>query len=339
MRIQIDVQVWRGSIPECVHRVQAAVSDPAGVLAVRTPSADQLTSFRSAAKPFQLLPLVERGHADRWRFPQEELAIMAASHTGSPHHVALVRRILERIGQPASLLACGYHDPVDAESLRHLAAHPEERGPLYNNCSGKHAGMLCLALSEGWPLEGYERAEHPLQRLMRESVAEACGFEAQRLLIGVDGCSVPVFGLPLSAMARSYAVFAAAKDGGSPRERALFRIRRAMQEFPAVTEGEGRLSTEIMKASSGRLVAKGGAEGLHCTGIPERGLGIALKVEDGAARAVGPAVLALLEHLGAISPASLAMLATYARPAFKNVAGLEAGFVEAEIRTLATASP
>jgi L-asparaginase II len=330
-RITIEVEVWRGPILESRHSIQAAAVDASGALRVTTERPDRVTSFRSSAKPFQLLPLVERGLAERWGFTEEHLAIMAASHTGSPRHVALVREILSRLGLSEDALACGYHDPIDSESLDELQMHPERRTALYNNCSGKHAGMLAQVLAEGWPVEGYEQADHPLQRRMRETVADMCGMEPEALLVGVDGCSVSVFGAPLEAMARAFARFAAARPEGGVRERALDRIRRAMMRYPGATGGSRRFSTQLMEAAGGSLVAKGGAEGLECVGAPARGLGIALKCEDGRSRGVGPAVVALLEHLDLLTPAQAAALETWRRPIVRNARGLAVGEVRARV--------
>jgi len=344
MRLQLDVTVWRGSIPESRHRVQAAVVDRSGRAVLETPGSGLVTTLRSSAKPFQLLPLVERGHAERWKLADEDLAVMCASHTGSPEHIGRVRAILSTLGLEESALACGYHDPLDPESLAELRGHPENRSPVYNNCSGKHAGMLCLALSEGWPTSGYERAEHPVQQLMKRTIAEVCAVPADSLGVAVDGCSVSVFALPLSAMARGYAVLAAA-DPASPgvgeagsRAAALDRIRRAMMSNPRLTAGAGRLGTELMEAVPGRLVAKGGAEGLECIGLVERGLGLAIKSEDGAGRALGPVAVALLEQLGVLSDVELGRLASVSRPLLRNAAGLEVGRIEAQVRLLAPAA-
>ncbi|MGH2649749.1 MAG: asparaginase, partial [Actinomycetota bacterium] len=221
MRLQIDVIVWRGAIAESCHRVQAAVCDPTGRLEAATDRAGTVTTFRSAAKPFQLLPLVERGHADRWGWTDEQLAVMAASHVGSPEHIALVAGILERLGLDDRHLACGYHEPLDPISLDYVRSHPAARSSVYNNCSGKHAGMLCLAVSEGWPVAGYHRPEHPVQQAMARSVAEICGVGVESLVTAVDGCNVPVFGLPIAAMARAYARLASATPEGDAREAAL----------------------------------------------------------------------------------------------------------------------
>ena len=337
MRLQIDVIAWRGRIRESRHRVQAAVCDVAGRLELETAEPAAVTTFRSAAKPFQLLPLVERGHADRWGWTEEQLAVMAASHTGSPAHVALVTGILARLGLDDRALACGFHEPLDPVSLQRLESHPEERSALYNNCSGKHAGMLCLALSEGWPTEGYQHATHPVQELMKRTVAECCGVAAESMETAIDGCSVPVFGLSLAAMARGYARLAAATDEGDARTRALARIRRAMCTYPRAVGGEGRFSTVLMERTGGRLVAKGGAEGLECVGLPARRLGVTLKSEDGGARALAPATIALLEHLEELTEAERAGLAPSRRPVVTNHAGLEVGALEAVIQVPATA--
>lgn len=334
MRLRIEVIVWRGPIAESRHRFQAAVSAPDGALDAETEHAGMVTTFRSAAKPFQLLPLVERGHADRFGFDDETLAIMAASHTGSAYHVEHVARALARIGLSERDLACGFHEPIDPESLARIRMHPDTRSPLYNNCSGKHTGMLALALAEGWPTRGYEQAEHPVQQLMRATVAEACGVPAESLAVGVDGCSVSVFGVPLPAMARAYARLAAARAAGDARERALARVREAMRRWPRATGGTGRLSTELMERTGSRLVAKGGAEGLECVALPERGRGLAIKCEDGQSRGIGPALVGLLEQLGVLGGDEIARLAELRRPVIRNHAGVEAGAFTADFKVL-----
>jgi L-asparaginase II len=334
----MDAVVWRGAIAESHHRRQAAVSDADGVLRAATGGADAVTTFRSAAKPFQLLPLVERGHADRWGWSDQELAVMAASHTGSAEHVRLVRGILERLGLTDRNLACGYHEPIDPESRERLATGAEAHSPLYNNCSGKHAGMLCLAMSEGWPIEHYEAPDHPVQRLMHRTVAEMCGIPVEDVAVAVDGCSVSVFGVPLSSMARAYARLVAASANGDARARALHRIRTAMQSHPLAVGGAGRLSSELMVATGARTVAKGGAEGLECVGFAREGLGVAIKCEDGQSRPLGPALMGLLEHMGLILPEESARLEAWRETIVRNHAELEVGRITASVAALSTAN-
>ena len=334
MRLHFEIRVWRGPILESRHRVQAVACSADGRIEAGTERADLVTTFRSSAKPFQLLSLVERGYTDRWDLSDEHLAIMAASHTGSAYHVALVREILHRLGLTERHLACGYHEPLDDASLAALRADPAGRTALYNNCSGKHAGMLALTLAEGWPVEGYQGADHPLQQLMRRTVAEMCGLATDQLAVATDGCSASVFGLPLASMARAYARFAAADPAGNARERALHRIRSAMSAHPVAVGGHGRFSTLLMQRTGGRMVAKGGAEGLECVALPARGLGLAIKCEDGQARAQAPATLAFLEQLGELSAEELVRLGDARRPVVKNHAGLEVGSLEAVVEVL-----
>jgi L-asparaginase II len=332
--LQAEVLVLRGAIAESRHRVQCAVVDGRGELLAGTEDASGITSFRSSAKPFQLLPLVERGHADALHCSDAELAIMTASHSGSRHHLTLVRGLLDRIGRTSADLACGYHEPMDAESLEHVRRDPSLQSRIYNNCSGKHAGMLALCRAEAWPAAGYERLEHPLQQLVLQTVAECCGVVPGSIQLGVDGCSVPVFGMPLSAMARGYARLAVAMSGGGDvRARALQRIGRAMVAEPVVVEGVGRLATDLMLATDGRIVAKSGAEGLLLVAEPATGRGIAIKCEDGAMRALGPAAVDLLSALGVLRPGEVDALAEHRRPPVADAAGHPVGRLEARVRT------
>jgi L-asparaginase II len=337
MRFDLEVVVRRGSVVESRHRLHCAAVDPHGTPVASTPHADLVTMFRSSAKPFQVLPLVERGHADRFGFTDEQLAVMASSHTGSRYHVELVTGILARIGLGPAHLACGYHDPDDTASRDDLLRAGLPRTALYNNCSGKHAGLLALALAEGWPVEGYHQPGHPAQQLVRRTIAEACGVPPASLAAGTDGCSLPVFALPLHAMARGYAVLGAARPGGDARARALARIADAMTGYPIAIEGSGRPCTLLMEAARGRLVAKHGAEGLMLLAARDRGIGIAIKCEDGTTRAVAPAAVAVLERLGVLSPAELAGLDALRRPVIRNVVGLEVGDLEATVREAALA--
>ncbi len=339
MRLRLEALVRRGSIVESRHELELALVDPEGRLEAATGDAARVTTFRSAAKPFQLLPLVERGHADRWGFGDADLALMSASHTGSAEHVAGVQRLLDRIGLGPDALACGYHEPEDPESLARLRGGAESPSPLYNNCSGKHAGMLALARAEGWPVEGYHLPEHPVQQLALRTVAELCGVDAASIATAVDGCSVVVFALPLSAMARGYAVLAAAarQPGGDARSQALARIARAMMAHPRLVEGRGRVSTELMEAAAGKLLAKCGAEGLQLVAWPERARGLAIKCRDGATRATGPAVVAALERFGALERDEIERLSSLRRARVHNAAGLDVGDVTAELHEAATA--
>lgn len=334
---ELEVIAWRGSIAESRHRVEVAIADARGQSLGGTAQLNRHTTMRSCAKPFQLVPLVVRGHADRLGLGDEDLAIMAASHSGGRMHVERVQRLLDRIGLGAEALACGWHEPLDSEMLAEVRKHPELRSPLQHNCSGKHAGMLALALAEGWPIAGYEHAEHPVQRLMRETVAEWAGLRAPDLEIAIDGCSATVFALPLSAIATAYARLAGARLDGAAGERALARIRNAMAAHPRLTAGAGRFSTDLMEATRGELISKVGAEGLESVACPARAHGLAVRVEDGANRATPPACLAVLEQLGWLDEAARSALESHRRVPIDNAAGLRVGVLDVELRTLPAA--
>lgn len=323
----IEVTLIRGGSAESMHAVEGVVVDAQGQVLAATARPDLATFFRSSAKPFQMLPLVERGHADKLGLSDRVLAVMAASHNGEPMHVEGARAILDSCGRAEGDLECGFHFPEDAATSEHLRlAPPGDRTAIYNNCSGKHAGMIALAVSEGWPVPGYSRPEHPVQQAALSAIAEVCGVDAGRMALGTDGCSAPNPVMTLLDMARGYARFAVARDdGATPGERALARIRRAMIEHADMVAGTGRFCTAFMRATRGRMVTKTGAEGLQCVGIPEQGLGIVVRVRDGARRAVAPALVGWLRELGLIDGSEAEALGSFARPVVTNHRNLVVG--------------
>jgi L-asparaginase II len=321
----------RGGVPESEHLAEGVVVDGMGTVLAATERPDWTTFFRSSAKPFQALPLVERGHADRLGLTDRHVALMCASHNGAAIHVAGAREILAATGSDESELECGFHVPEDPESQRVLAtADASVKTAIWNNCSGKHAGMIALAKAEGWPVRGYVGANHPVQKLLMEAVADVCGVDAARMPLATDGCSAVNPALPLVAMARGYARMAVARRaGGDRRETALARIRDAMAAHPEMVAGEGRFCTALMRVTEGRLVTKTGAEGLQCVAIPARGLGVAVRVKDGTRRAVAPALVPWLRSLGLVSESEAERLAEFARPALTNHRGLPVGTLDA----------
>ncbi len=328
----IRVRLLRGGVPESEHLAEGVVVDAMGTVLADTDRPDFATFFRSSAKPFQLLPLVERGHADRLGLTARHLALMSASHNGAAIHVQGSREILAATGADESQLECGYHVPEDPESARFLATAPAEvKTAIWNNCSGKHAGMIALAKAEGWPVAGYVGRDHPVQRVQMEAIADLCGVDAARLPLATDGCSAVNPALPLVAMARGYARMAASRtSGGNARETALARIRDAMAAHPEMVAGEGRFCTALMRATHGRMVTKTGAEGLQCVALPERGWGVALRVRDGARRAVAPALVSWLVALELLRPDEAERLAEFARPALTNHRGLPVGTLDTQ---------
>lgn len=316
----------RDGVPESRHRVHVAVEKAGGGVVARVGDPALAVFSRSAAKPFQALPLVEDGVADGCGLLARELAVCCASHGGEPRHLEAVRSVLEKAGIGEEALACGAHPPFHSESAARLAGSGEPPRPIHNNCSGKHAGMLALAVHRGWPTEGYHRPEHPVQRRMLEEMARWSRVAADEIVRGVDGCGVVCFGVPLARLAAAYARLAAA----AAREEAAARIVGAMTGEPYYVGGTDRLCTRVMEVTRGRLFVKTGAEGILCAGVPAEGLGVALKVEDGAARAKGPALLRTLALLGVLAEPELRELSRFAEPEVTNSLGAVVGRVRAE---------
>ena len=297
----MHVELVRGGIVESRHRVHAAVVDGEGALVASAGEPDYVTFWRSAAKPFQALPLVLDGVVDRFGITREELALACASHSSEPGQVELVRGFLRRIGCTERDLLCGPHPPLSEAVAKDYQTRGVRLTAVYSNCSGKHTGMLALARHHGWPVEGYVRADHPVQRRCLAEVARWTGVPEQQVGVAVDGCGVACFALPLRNMAWAYARLGMRNAEVGVRNDAgddPFRIREAMLRHPELIAGEGRPCTEIMRAHPGRVITKVGADGVYSALLVQEGLGVALKVEDGYGPASVLALVRILEELG-----------------------------------------
>jgi L-asparaginase II len=322
------VVLRRGRVEESRHRVHVAVVDARGRVLHSAGDAERTTFLRSAAKPFQALPLVaECLVGGPGGMTLAELAVCCGSHNGEPLHLQAVRRILDRTGLPEEALECGPHSPLGAEAADRLRRSGEAPAPIHNNCSGKHAGMLALARARRWEPAGYRSPRHPVQRRMREEVALWTGIPAGKIVSGVDGCGVPCFGVPLRAMARGYAALVEAEADGVPGPGTVVQ---AMSQHPFMVAGTGRLCTELMELAGDRVVAKVGAEGVYGAALRGRGVGIALKVEDGARRACGVALVGVLEAVEVLTGEELARLGAWRRRPVPNTRGEEVAWLEAE---------
>ena len=254
---------------------------------------------RSSAKPFQAIPLVLSGTADALGLTDEELAVACASHNAEEAHLSAVRSILEKAGLSEKDLQNGAHPPLYAPAAAELARSGEEPGVIHGNCSGKHAGMLALCVQEGWEKGSYRDPDHPLQQWILEIVARFCALKRDEIMLGGDGCGVPAFGMPLKNLATGFARLATGERLPEDLAVAAERVRRAMREHPFMVAGTERLDTAVMGGTD--LVSKIGAEAVFCTGSPE-GWGLALKISDGASRALRPATLAVLARRGVEVP-------------------------------------
>ena len=323
----------RGEDVESVHRVHGIVVGLAEGGEVQLGQGDLLTFWRSSLKPFQSLPLVEDGAAARFDLSSRALAICCASHGGAPEHLEVVREILDRIGRTPEELACGPEAPLDREAARAVDRAGEDYGRIHHNCSGKHAGMLSLALHAGWPTEGYQEYDHPVQRRIREGLDRWLDVNPERLDWGVDGCGVPTPYLSLRQMARAYArlVRTARREEGPARA-----VVSAMMEHPTLVSAEGRLTDRLVRGTGGRLLVKEGAEGVLCVASPGDGWGMALKVRDGSRRALGPAAVSVLRELDLLAEGEEEALAAVGRPDLTNSRGEVVGRAEVELRLRST---
>ena len=322
------VLLRRGSVVESRHRVHVAVVDRDGRLRARAGDAERMTLLRSAAKPFQALPLVGDGALTRFGIEGAELALCCASHNGEPRHLEGVRRILSRSGVREDALACGPHLPMLEAAAHDLLREGGRAERIHNNCSGKHAGMLALARHHGWPLEGYHEVGHPVQERMRSEISRRTGLEPDRIPTAVDGCGVLCFGLPLLAVARAFGRLGDAAARGEPGPH---QVVSAMTGHPFHVAGTGRLCTRLMLASEGEILAKVGAEGVYGATEREGRVGLALKVEDGSRRAAEVALVRVLERLDLLSRGAAAELEEWRRKAVPNTRGEEVAFLEAHL--------
>lgn len=324
------VEVWRGEIVESRHRGHVVAVDATGKGIARLGQPEVVTYLRSSAKPFQAIPLVASGAADRFGFTEKEIAIACASHNGEAIHTETVAGMLDKIGLDESALKCGVHEPFSTEVAAALRAEGLRPTVLHNNCSGKHTGMLALALHLGAPVETYDEMENPVQQMILGCVSEFSGIAVEEIALAVDGCGAPVFGVPVTAMALMYARLATVPEDfvDASSRKAAARIFRAMTAHPEIVGGRAeRLDTKVMLAARGRIVSKVGAEGVYTAGIlPSeawpRGLGIAIKIEDGEDRRARPTiVIETLRQLGLLDAVAIEALAPYSSFPIRNHRG------------------
>ena len=324
-------EVLRGNQVESLHFAAAAVVDREGQLIAELGSADLVTYSRSSLKPFQALPTVMRGFPDRFGLDDHHLALICASHSGEERHIGAAREILAAIDAKEDHLQCGVHIPLIYRDNEVPIPARGSFSPVYNNCSGKHSGMLALSRILGQPFENYLDVQSPLQRLIRAQVAQTLGIEPNSMIHGIDGCSVPNYAVPLRALAYGYARLAAS-IGPKPRtddecHDACKRIAGAMRTHPEMVSGEGRFDLALAQATKGRVFSKAGGEAVECVGIPERGWGVAVKIADGTARAIAPVVIGILKQLDLLSREECAALAKQAEPVLTNHRGIEIGTI------------
>ncbi len=328
------VEVTRGGIVESCHRASYAVSKADGELIASAGDITMPVFPRSAVKALQALAFVESGAAARFGFNNAEIALACASHNGEPAHIAAARSMLAKAGISEKSYECGPHWPTRHEATRDLAILGAEPGPVHNNCSGKHAGMLALGKHLDVDLKGYTRPDHPVQQTIANVIAEMCDADMTSAPCGIDGCSVPTWALPLGAWASGFARFASGQGMSDERRAAANRIVAAVRAHPFMVAGTDRFCTDLMTAVPGAFV-KTGAEGVFCAAVPHAGLGIALKCDDGASRGAETLMARLLVDLAVFGDEDCAILERFACVPVFNRADIQTG----ELRAVQGAVP
>lgn len=328
------VEALRGGIVESFHRGALAIVDAEGVLVQSIGDIDRPVFPRSACKVLQALPLVASGAADAFGLTDEELALACASHQGEPGHVATAASMLAKAGLDERALECGTHWPYADAALKAMAAAGAGPTALNNNCSGKHAGFVCvgclLARQAGRDaaefVHGYVAAEHPVMREVTAAIAATTGWDLQRSAVGTDGCSIPTHAIPLRHLAQAFARIGTGNGLSPSHAQAAQRLRRAVARAPWHVAGTGRFDTRVMQQLGERVFCKVGAEGMYCAALPEAGLGIAIKMDDGNnPRASEVAIAAVIGAHVAMSDDERAFIGGFADTPLVNWNGREVG--------------
>jgi len=325
------VEVWRGPLVESSHAGIAAVANSRGELIAGWGDTDLVTFPRSALKPVQAIALVETGAYQTGGLTARHLAIACASHRGEAKHTALLSSWLGDMGLDQEHLICGPDRPADeaAADAAVIAGQPRQR--IFHNCSGKHCGFLAVTRHNGWPIEGYDDPAHPAQQRYLDALTELAGTDASTLPFGVDGCGLPAPALPISAMAVVMARFAEAQVASTGRRTAVLAIHGAMRAHPDLLSGTDDPATLLTRATRSRIIMKTGAEGFLTAFVPGQGLGIALKIDDGSARARVPALIAVLSSVGLLDAGEQKALSVLAQPSILNSAGAVVGRIDAVV--------
>jgi L-asparaginase II len=332
------VDVWRGDNVESFHRGAFAVLDAQGGVLASAGDIERPVFPRSAIKLLQALPLVDSSAADRYGLTAEQLALACASHNGEAAHTRTAASMLAQAGLDAQVLECGAHWPYDETSKLALATAGDAPSALHNNCSGKHAGFVCvgclMARAQGAEpaafVRGYLKHEHPVMREVAAALQQATGADIDRAPRGTDGCSIPTYGIPLRQLALGFARFGTGVGLAPAQALAARRLRGAVAAAPYFVAGTGRFDTRVMERLGERLFCKVGAEGVYCAALPALGLGVAIKMDDGNnARAVEVVMAAVIEALLPLDEAERAFMRGFSDAPLVNWNGIEVGRLQA----------
>lgn len=319
-------RVYRGEAVEAIHHADIAVVDSSGRLTHYLGNPDAVYMARSSIKPFQALPLIESGAFDHHGFSEQQLAIICSSHSGTDEHCDAVLSVLKSAGLTVDDLQCGADWPLYIQFEKIFPVARDQYDPLRNDCSGKHAGFLALAKFLGEPLSDYLNPEGRLQQMIKKSVAACCEYPADQMKLGIDGCSAPNFSLPVKQLAVGFKNLGAGRGRDESVSRALARIKTAMTAQPFLVAGHKRFCYDFMRHFGSNGVTKLGAESIQGLGFADPHIGIAVKVADGAGRALGPICVEVLKQLGLLDPATgYELLVPYEAPEIRNARDIVTG--------------
>ena len=327
-QLQPLVELTRGKITESIHFGAIAVVSSQNELLASYGDPEMVTFLRSSAKPFQALPVFEYGAIDQYNFTDKEIALICSSHSSTDEHLATITQLQDKIGILEDNMMCGTHPPMDKQTEINLLLRGEKPTQRRHNCSGKHTGMLAQAKIRGITFENYIDLHHPVQQADLKAFAEMCGVAIDQVEIGIDGCSVPVYAIPIRNAALGFARLADPEGLPANRAAACRRITKSMMAYPFMVAGPNRFDTALMEAFEGQIFTKTGAEGFQAIGIMpgvlssgSPGVGIAIKISDGDLkdRARPTASLEVLRQLGIkFTPRQKEILEQYDCPPVKN---------------------
>lgn len=312
------VDVSRGQLLESAHSGHIAVVNSEGELLYSLGDTKRVTYARSSMKPLQAIPIVESGAMEFYGMDEADLSLACASHNGESQHTDRVLNILNQINLTIDDLKCGTHTPRCQKAYKKIIKDDKEVTPEFNNCSGKHTGMLATAKYLNESTDDYYKVEHPVQQRILEVISDIAEVPKEEIEIGIDGCGVPVHGIPLENLALAFARMANPTGFSDSRKNAIEKVTESMISAPEMVGGTDRFCTDLMKNAGGSLFGKAGAEGVYCIGDKKSGIGIAIKIEDGNGRAAAPAAMEVLKQLNLLDETRLKQLENYHYPVLLN---------------------
>lgn len=321
----ILVEVTRGEVLESFHRGVVCIVDKDDKIVFSVGDPQQVCYPRSALKFLQQIPLLTSGAVEEFGFTEKEIALFCGSHNGEKEHVETVRGILEKIGLDESHLQCGPQMPTLKEDQYHLIKSDLPALRIHNNCSGKHAGFLAYCIYRGWPTENYIDPEHPLHKEILDVIAEFHRYPKEKIQLGVDGCSAPIFAFPVYNQAVAYKNLVHPVQFQENVQKACKLMVDAIASYPNMIAGHKRYCSDLMRVSEGKLIGKTGADGVYSIGVREMNLGICIKVDDGKMGPQYNVAQSVIEQLGILSEAANAELRHYVRHENKNFGGMVTG--------------